>query len=227
MAESSLGREFRLLESVCREALSRGEAEPASRLLTSYRHAAEQKGRGQQREQDRRIAREKARRISRLIADAAKAQTTPPTGDSASPFAIVHARKRRRDPLDSMILRPAQIRAAKEIRTVFESLVRALMPRGTQLNSPRVDRSRTDYDPFSSMPPEHGSTWDESKFTLSPPPEKNHLAKLEAALIKKGGLTKVDVDKEQSRMPQAVTNGLCLLKCFPPVLGELGFASKF
>ncbi len=160
---------FAHLYRVCAEAARRGDLRPAETLLRSYRGAAERmraekitrlragrrKTDAMRSHRERRLAlirnaEKKAVRIARLLGRASGGVEDLPTSDLPTAQTVVHAR-RRRDPLANMRLTRRQEQAAKEIRMVYESLVRALFVRARNLERPAERRVRP-MDPVEYLP---------------------------------------------------------------------------
>ena len=121
------GTEFRHLYDVCSRALSLGNPQPVAILLRAYRDEARMLENKDHRKLDFGTARGKARRLADLLAEH-RGDAPQPGHDAESPHAAVH-RRRQRDPLANMVLSPGQIRAAVEIRDVFEATIRGLTAR--------------------------------------------------------------------------------------------------
>jgi hypothetical protein len=141
--------EFRHLYDVCSRAISLGNPQPAAILLRAYRDEARMLENKDHRKLDFRSARGKARRLANLLAEH-RGEVPQPGHDAQSPHAAVH-RRRQRDPLANMILSPRQIRAAVEIRDVFEATVRGLTARIRPTDRPRVDIGKVPVAPFAGM----------------------------------------------------------------------------
>ena len=144
------GAEFRHLYDVCCRALSLGNPHPAVILLRAYRDEARMLEGKAHRKLDFRAARKKARRLGKLLAEH-QGEAPQPGYDAESPHAAVH-RRRQRDPLANMVLSPGQIRAAVEIRDVFEATVRGLTARVRPTDRPHVDVGKVPSAPFAGMP---------------------------------------------------------------------------
>ena len=144
------GVEFRHLYDVCSRALRLGNPQPAVILLRAYRDEARMLENKDHRRLDFRAARRKARRLAELLAEHQR-ETPQPGHDAESPHAAVH-RRRQRDPLANMALSPRQVRAAVEIRGVFEATVRGLTARIRPTDRPRVDVGKVPNAPFAGMP---------------------------------------------------------------------------
>ena len=98
---------------------------------------------------DFRAARGKARRLADLLAEH-RGELPQPGYDAESPHAPLH-RWRQRDPLANMTLSSQQIRAAVEIRDVFEATVRGLTARIRPTDRPRIDVGNVPNAPFAGM----------------------------------------------------------------------------
>ena len=141
--------EFRHLYDVCSRALGLGNPQPAVILLRAYRDEARMLENMDHRKLDFRAARGKARRLADLLAEH-REEVPQPGHDAESPHAAVH-RRRQRDPLANMVLSPRQIRAAVEIRDIFEATVRGLTARIRPTDRPRVDIGKVPNAPFAGM----------------------------------------------------------------------------
>ena len=141
--------EFRHLYDVCSRAINLGNPQPAVILLRAYRDEARMLENKDHRKLDFRTARGKARRLADLLAKH-RGEVPQPGHDAESPHAAVH-RRRQRDPLANMVLSPRQIRAAVEIRDVFEATVRGLTARIRPTDRPRVDVGTVPDAPFAGM----------------------------------------------------------------------------
>ena len=141
--------EFRHLYDVCSRALGLGNPQPAVILLRAYRDEARMLENMDHRKLDFRAARGKARCLADLLAEH-RGEVPQPGHDAKSPHAAVH-RRRQRDPLANMVLSPRQIRAAVEIRDIFEATVRGLTARIRPTDRPRVDIGKVPNAPFAGM----------------------------------------------------------------------------
>jgi hypothetical protein len=151
---AALGADFRHLFEVAARALRHGDRRPAEVLLRSYRAEAARLAAAGPQAGLRVVARDKARRLARLLGAAPLDVASLPNPERDPPPAFAAAKRRPRDPLVNMRLSPRQAAAAEEIRAVFEATVRRLMARGHAFDNTRVDAGRVARDPFDGMPPE-------------------------------------------------------------------------
>ncbi len=148
---------FAHLLEVSREAAGKGNRGPAEILFRSCETEARLSTRREEalarRLDESHAATRRAQEKTRTVAQLLGRLTDPPTGpDDASPFAVVKARRRRRDPLANLALDPAQAAAAGEIMAIFEAITRGLGTTVRPLLSERVDGGRNEKAPFDTMP---------------------------------------------------------------------------
>lgn len=139
------------LYAVSLEALKSGDK---SRALVNFRHYAALAS-GSLDEDERNTAARIARLFGKALAEApttvAERVATLPAGFiPPTPETAVKLRKQV-DPVNYMDLTTAQIEAAREIRSIYESLGRGLGAKGLNLNMDRVDTSVVVHEPWEGM----------------------------------------------------------------------------
>lgn len=148
---------FAHLLEVSREAAGKGNRGPAEILFRSCQAEAKLSTRREEALAHRLgelhdatlRAKEKAHTVAQLLEQAA---TLPSGPDDSSPFAVVKARRRQRDPLANLALEPAQAAAAGEIMAIFEAMTRGLGVTVRPLLSERIDGGGYEKTPFDAMP---------------------------------------------------------------------------